>query len=184
MSAARDIDRRAACNWPRDAWSGARHEAPTAAHRVQPFARMTGSAALRVSDLMHERVHAVAPTERIDDVFTMMRLAGIRHVTIVEEGNLVGVASDRDILLAWQRGAGTPIGEVMTREPRWVSPDTTARDAAAILLRHKIGCLPVLDPIEHRVVGVVTDSDFLALAHRALMIQEALEPVMGPPSVH
>ncbi len=155
-----------------------------AARRVHLLRGMAGSAALRVSDIMHERVHAVAPSERIDDVFTMMRLAGIRHVPIVDEGNLVGVASDRDILLAWPRGADTPVGQVMTHEPRWVSPDTSARDAAAILLRHKIGGLPVLDPIERRVVGVVTASDFLSLAHRALMIQEALEPVAGPASVH
>ncbi|MBM4376992.1 MAG: CBS domain-containing protein [Deltaproteobacteria bacterium] len=55
----------------------------------------------------------------------------------------------------------------MTRSPRWVQADAPAHEAAAMLLRHKLGRLPALDEAR-AVVGIVTESDFVALALRAL----------------
>lgn len=131
---------------------------------------------LRVRDVMTAKVRTVGPDDRLEDVHRLMQLAGFRHAPVVDQGKLVGVISDHDIYLAWSSGRDTPVGAVMTKSPRWIGADAMARDAAALLLRHKIGCLPVLDG--DKVVGIVTESDFVAMAHRALLIQEALTP--GP----
>jgi len=132
---------------------------------------------LRVRDVMTAKVQAVGPEDRLEDVHRMMQLAGFRHVPVVEQGKLVGVVSDRDIFGGWSGGGDTRIDSVMTKVPRWIAPEAMARDAAALLLRHKIGCLPVVDA-ELRVVGIITETDFVAIAHRALLIQEAL--AVGP----
>lgn len=128
---------------------------------------MAGSSELLVRDLMSKGAHLAAPSDTVGDVHHLMRLGGIRHLPVVERGRLVGVVSDRDVLAAWMSGGATRIEEVMTRTPRWVSQETPARDAAGLLLRHKIGCLPVVDAAM-TVVGIVTESDFVELAHRAL----------------
>ncbi len=122
---------------------------------------------LLVRDVMSQGAHLVAPDDPIDDVFRLMKIGGIRHMPVVEEGRLVGVVSDRDVLVAWTNGGQTPVSKVMTRNPRWIAADAPAREAASLMLRHKIGCLPVVDA--HRtVLGIVTETDFLELAHRAL----------------
>ncbi len=120
-----------------------------------------------VRDIMTAKARVAGPSDKLVDAFHVMRLAGFRHMPVVEDGKLVGIVSDHDIFLGWGRGGDTPVGELMTKSPRWVGPDANARDAAALLLRHKIGCLPVID--DGRVVGIVTQADFVAFAHRELL---------------
>jgi CBS domain-containing membrane protein len=127
---------------------------------------------LVVSDLMSAPVHSVALDERLADVHSLMRLVGIRHLAVVDgDGVLCGVISDRDVNLAWSQGADTPVRVFMTRNLQWVSPETTAREAAARMLQDRIGCLPVVDR-QRRLLGIVTGTDFLLVAHRALTVQQ------------
>jgi CBS domain-containing protein len=52
----------------------------------------------------------------------------------------------------------------MVNDPHTTTPETPLAEAAEIMLRHKIGCLPVLD--KKKVVGIITESDFVSLALR------------------
>jgi CBS domain-containing protein len=52
-------------------------------------------------------------------------------------------------------------GDVMTRNPRSVSPDTPAREAAQLMKREDTGALPVVDASSRRPVGIVTDRDLV-----------------------
>ena len=59
------------------------------------------------------------------------------------------------------------IGEVMTRDVMTVLPEMPAFRAAEMMMERKIGSLPVVD--EHEtLIGIITESDFLAIAHQAL----------------
>jgi acetoin utilization protein AcuB len=51
------------------------------------------------------------------------------------------------------------VKEVMSEPAITVSPETTVKEAAALMIEHKIGCLPVVD--EHTLVGIVTETDIL-----------------------
>jgi CBS domain-containing protein len=90
-----------------------------------------------------------------------------------EDGRLCGLVSQRDLF----RGAlATAIGlarsaqarildallvrEVMTPHPITTTPDTPLHEAAAVMLRRKIGCLPVLEG--DQLVGILTEADFVA----------------------
>jgi CBS domain-containing protein len=55
--------------------------------------------------------------------------------------------------------------EVMSEDPITVTPETSLREAAMLMIENKIGGLPVVD--ENRmVVGIITESDlFEALVH-------------------
>lgn len=71
--------------------------------------------------------------------------------------------------------------EVMTREVRTVTPDTTVLEAARIMLQHKISGLPVVDG-QNRLVGMVTEGDFLRRAEIGTQHKSPrwLEFLMGP----
>ena len=105
-------------------------------------------------------------SDSIDAAREQMRLAEIRHIPVVDEHNrVVGILSDRDL-----RGAPhgkQRIAEVMRHPVQTVRTTTPAHEAAAIMLAHKIGSLPVIGADE-QLVGIVTETDFLAVACEAL----------------
>lgn len=126
-----------------------------------------------VSKVMARDFVSVKPSDRLDFVDDVMQLGRIRHMPVLEEGKIVGVVSQRDLLAASLSKAldfdpehrrsfmrSVEVGEVMARNPITVGPETTLREAARIVLRHKIGCLPVVDP-KGTTVGLVTETDLL-----------------------
>lgn len=116
---------------------------------------------LRVRDVMVPPAGNVSPATPMREV--AVTLARHRGMATVTEGDvLVGVFTAGDFTRLAQHGGdwfGTPVGEVMTRQPRVSSPDEFAGAAVAIMERHGILVLPVLDGT--RLVGVVHLHDLM-----------------------
>jgi CBS domain-containing membrane protein len=128
--------------------------------------------ALRVRDLMTAGVFAVNVNDHLVTVSDLMDERNIRHAPVVEDGKLVGLISNRDLLRNTVRGqSGLPpeieraaqltvtAGEIMTRDVETAEPDQDIRDAARVMLEGKYGCLPVVEG--SRLVGILTESDFV-----------------------
>jgi acetoin utilization protein AcuB len=98
-----------------------------------------------------------------DDLLIQARLkiqkGNFRQLPVVADGQLVGIITDRDM----REHAGyldrTEVKAVMSRKPLSVTPAMTLEAAAQLLLKHKIGGLPVVENV--RVVGIITRSDVL-----------------------
>ena len=93
----------------------------------------------------------------------------MRHgcVLLVDaQGRLSGMFTDGDLHRALrQRGSevhSLPVGEIMTRNPKVVRPDTLASEAMAIFHQHRIDEIPVVDE-EGRCVGMIDVQDVVAL---------------------
>lgn len=98
-----------------------------------------------------------------------------RHLPVVHGNAVVGIVSDRDLLLRDQQlvdalgqlrsdlvnGRYRHVGDVMTAPPVTVVPETTVAAAAALLRRHGVSALPVVE--EGRLVGIATTSDLLGV---------------------
>jgi CBS domain-containing protein len=99
-----------------------------------------------------------------DDI---MRYKHVRHLPVIDDASrLVGLVSHRDLLAA--RGNGeVRVGEIMKRDVWSVRPDVNASIAAETLLRHKFGCLPVVDDAG-MLIAIVTEHDFLRFATKVL----------------
>jgi CBS domain-containing protein len=98
-----------------------------------------------------------------------MAVGAFRHLPVLDDrGRLVGILSDRDILRALARPKSTIVAEIMTRSPVTVKADAAAHTAATIMLDRKIGSLPVVND-DGQLVGLVTETDFLEVARRALL---------------
>ena len=109
---------------------------------------------------------------RLDRADELMRAERIRHLPILADGRLVGILSQRDIYLAatssvlgLQPGtqedwlAKIPVSEVMTTRVLTAHPDTSIGNAAELMVRERIGCLPVVE--DEALVGLLTDTDCL-----------------------
>jgi WS/DGAT/MGAT family acyltransferase len=152
--------------------------APAPTRAAEPAA----AAAPCVADIMTGAVITLDAHETLGCAWRIMHEHRIRHLPIVDRrGALLGIVTHRDLLAASQStlSARTDAervrllewaiaGDVMETHLSTVRPDTLAADAGTRMLRHKIGCLPVVDD-DGRLAGIVTEEDFLhwATVHMA-----------------
>lgn len=121
---------------------------------------------LTVADLMTPDPATVGPDAPAVEVLALVRTRRIRHVPVVEDGALVGIVSDRDLLLhttpevpATRSMQSLRARDLMTSVVRTAAPYTPLAEAGKRMLEAKFSCLPVLD--EDRLVGILTESDFV-----------------------
>ena len=116
---------------------------------------------------------------------SLMRSNNIHHLPVVNEGGaLVGLLTQTNVLAATDsilRDQENRLDEneilvedIMVTKIATVDCDASLRDAALFLERHRIGCLPVLR--RGRLVGIITDTDFVGIAINLLEQLEAAEP--------
>lgn len=128
---------------------------------------------MQVRDLMSSEVVTLGRDETLDIADRIMSLGRIRHMPVVDaDGSLCGVVSQRDLFRgALATALGLPkatqarlmgallVREVMNAEPITTTPETPITEAAEVMLKRKVGCLPVLDG--DRLVGILTEADFV-----------------------
>jgi CBS domain-containing membrane protein len=125
---------------------------------------------VRVEQLMTPPpITSVAPDAPLGVAWTAMREARVRHLAVMTGELLAGILSDRDVLAAgraWLDEAGHGaehrallVADAMSTRVATIEPEAEAADAAHILLRRRVGALPVRR--ERRLVGMLTVSDFL-----------------------
>lgn len=130
-----------------------------------------------VERVMQREFASVRSDERLDFVDDVMALGRVRHMPVVDDGKLVGVVSQRDLLAAslsrvldfdaQERRTflrSIDVREVMAAKPITVAPSATLGEAATLMLRHKIGCVPVVGPAGE-ALGLVTETDLLRAAY-------------------
>jgi CBS domain-containing protein len=119
----------------------------------------------RVADLMSTEPRVVSPTDHVGMAMREMELSCFRHLPVVKDGLLVGVISHRDLARAVSREQ--LVREVMSDDVKTVTTQTPAHEAAYLILRYRIGCVPVVEA-DGRLVGIVTDTDFVRAAYLLL----------------
>jgi CBS domain-containing protein len=124
---------------------------------------------LTVSDLMTTNLITVKLDETLAEAHANMELGVVRHLPVIDDrGRLVGVVSDRDLLAVSHSRRPRRVADVMTRHVVTTQPDAPASQAAGMMLDHKISSVLVVD--DHAtLVGMVTQTDYLELARRALL---------------
>lgn len=144
---------------------------------------------ITVADVMTTQPYTLKETDVIDTARKLMAEKNIRHIPIVnEEGALRGLVTHRDLLAASisalvdieeterQRvETSTPLAQIMTTDLSVVTEDMNLRQAALRLQNHKYGCLPVVS--QGVLKGIITDSDFVAVAINLLEQLELAEPL-------
>lgn len=120
---------------------------------------------MRVSEQMSAPVVTITPETTHHEALRLLQERGLHHLPVVDpQGHLVGIVAERDLLLAATHyiHAAVEISEIMQRDVVTVMPDTLLNDAAALMVRYKIGGLPVVDT-EQRPVGMLTETDLFRL---------------------
>ncbi len=112
-----------------------------------------------VSKRMKKTVVTVGPEDHLATVQKKMKEGGFRRTPVVENGRLVGIVTDRDIRQHLGYLEKTKVNVAVSEKLITVAPQTTLEEAAKLLLKHKIGGLPVVE--DGQLVGIITTSDIL-----------------------
>lgn len=125
---------------------------------------------LTVRQIMRQPVATVSPAEPVVQAVREMHRQSISSLLVPPrfEGEPYGIITKHDVLakivLERRDPARVRVAEVMTSPLRTVSPDSTLRECAALMMLHHIRRLPVF--ANGQLVGIVSDSDvFDALLH-------------------
>lgn len=132
---------------------------------------------MAIEHIMSRHVVTVELDDTLKQVRDLFATFRFHHLLVLERGKLVGIISDRDLLANISPFIGKmqekPIDlaslqkhahQIMTRHVVTITPSTTLKDAATLMLDRGISCLPVLGA-EERVVGIVTWRDLLRGAY-------------------
>lgn len=139
-----------------------------------------------VSSSMTARVVTITRDESIFTAKDLMEKHRIRHLPVVTEGDkLVGIVTDRDIRSALpydllkgvdnkeelEKAAALKIKDIMTREPKTISPLDTIQDALLLIQKERVGAFPVVNDAG-KLKGVLSTRDLLRAFTNVLGIGE------------
>lgn len=123
---------------------------------------------MKASSSMTRKVTVVGPALPLTVAWQLMTDQRIRHLPVVQAGRLVGILSDRDLLLHATLDGGEirvprdPVAIAMTPAPITCSKETSVSRLVQIMVDQSIDSLPVVDD-EGTLVGLVTSTDLLLL---------------------
>jgi CBS domain-containing membrane protein len=130
-----------------------------------------------VTEIMMGSPVTLKPEDTLDLANDVISLGRIRHIPVVDAGQLVGLLSERDLMGAAASHVfglkqksksallkSVLIRDVMKKRVVTVTPQTSIKDAAHLMADKKIGCVPVVS--DGAIVGLVTTTDILRYVER------------------
>ena len=100
-------------------------------------------------------VHVDIPGNR-DDVLKILKRTGISGVPVLKNKKLVGIITRKDLL---RKPEETQLGLLMTSKPITIGPDADIREAARLLVSHRIRRLPVVE--DNKLIGLISVADLI-----------------------
>lgn len=104
----------------------------------------------------------VSQTDSIQSAAALMSQMRISSVLIIEENDLIGIVTDRDLrnrVVAVGMNMQLPVKQIMTEKPAYLTKNKTLFDAVALMNEKSINHLPVLDEVTNAPVGMITATD-------------------------
>jgi len=133
----------------------------------------------RVAQVMVADVVTIEPSASLVTAARRMREANVGMLPVVERGRVVGVITDRDLVVRALADEADPVtthvGDCMSGNVIPAHPDWPTERAVVTMAQAQVGRLPVMDD-EDRLVGVVTLSSMAFRSrHKAVALEAAQE---------
>lgn len=139
---------------------------------------------MKVKDLMTPRPTTAKPEDTASQVATLMKQEDCGAIPVVsEDGRLVGIVTDRDIVVrvvaAGKDPRTTPVSAAMSADPVTLKPDADADDAEKLMAERQVRRLPVVE--DGHLVGILVTAQ-LARRGDAREVGETIKGISEPKS--
>jgi CBS domain-containing protein len=141
---------------------------------------------MKLREIMTRNPRTAKPSDTVDHVARMMRDENVGSIPIVENDQLVGIITDRDLATQALAQGLDPnqarVQDFMTPNPITGHPEITDREALDLMGREQIRRLPIVE--NGRLVGIVALGDFALEAESETdvkaVVEETLEEISEP----
>jgi CBS domain-containing protein len=133
-----------------------------------------------LKELMTGSIETCEPGTPIQKVASLMKSMEVGSIPVVEDGKLVGIVSDRDIVIRCV-AEGTISGtasDVMTQDPVTGELNMTVEDAQKLMSEHQIRRLPIME--DGKVAGIVSLGDLAVKVYDNNKAGDALTEISKP----
>jgi CBS domain-containing protein len=137
---------------------------------------------MNVSEAMTAQVATARPADSIRKVAAVMVNVDSGAVPVVEDGKVVGLVTDRDIVIRVVAEGGDiegPVSAIMSEDVQTCSADDNLADAAAQMANHQIRRLVVTGE-KGDLVGILSLGD-IAQDYGAKVVGKTLEEISAEP---
>ena len=133
---------------------------------------------MNVQDVMTPNPRTVGPDDTLQTVAKIMREEDTGVVPVVDDGRVVGVVTDRDIVIraVAEGDYECTVDDIVSDDVICANPRMTTAEAAELMAEHQIRRLPVTDE-EDRLVGIVSLGDLAVKEGRDSRMGETLENI-------
>jgi CBS domain-containing protein len=136
-----------------------------------------------VRDVMTPSVRVASPSQSLAEAADVMKDEDVGSVPVVDDGRLVGILTDRDIVIRAVAERRDPqavkVDEVASRELVTVEPEQDLDEALTLMARHQVRRLPVVEG--GQLVGMIAQAD-VALEEKEKKVGEVIEEISKPTS--
>jgi CBS domain-containing protein len=135
----------------------------------------------KIRDIMTEQVECCTLLDNIFEVAVKMKELNVGAIPIVDKDKLVGMITDRDIVVrgvAEKHPGSTKVEDIMSDELITISPDATSQEAIKLMSEHQIRRLPVVEG--GKMVGIVALGDFAIRELTDDQAKQALTEISEP----
>lgn len=142
-------------------------------------AETTAISRMKCREIMTKNVRHALPEATLREVAAMMRDGDMGAVPVVDGGKLIGIVTDRDIVVrAVSEGklADTPISEAMTTELFTVAPDDFVFEAIRLMGDKQVRRIPVVNT-DGSLAGIIAMADVALEMEDEREIAETLEEI-------
>ena len=138
---------------------------------------------MKVRELMTTEPTTVEPKATLGEAATLMKQNDCGSIPVVEGGRLVGIVTDRDIVVRGVAAGKDPktqrVSEVMSANPVTIGPDNDVSDAEVKMADRQIRRLPVVEG--GKLVGIIVTAQ-IARAGNERKVGETLKEISEPTS--
>jgi CBS domain-containing protein len=138
---------------------------------------------MKVRDLMTREPATVGPNATLGEVATLMKQQDCGSVPVVQDGRLVGIVTDRDMVIRGIAAGHDPrtqrVSAIMSADPVTIGPDKDVADAEKVMADRQIRRLPVVE--NGKLVGIIVTAQ-IARAGDKRMVGETLKGISEPAS--
>lgn len=129
-----------------------------------------------VSEVMTEDPVFVNVEQTVGEAVAALIKSHIRHLPVLKDGVVVGIVSDHDLQSSGvptdvqqfladvprlRQMLRQPVSKLMTSDAITLTPDRDLGDAIDLIIQHRIGAIPIVDPGSNKLVGIVSYIDAL-----------------------
>ena len=133
---------------------------------------------MKIRDVMTPNPRTVSPDDTVQAAARIMQTEDTGAVPVVNDGRVLAVVTDRDIVVRVVAEGGSlssPVRSIASQDVVCASPDMSTREASELMSEHQIRRLPVVE--NDRLVGIVSIGDLAVKEGRDSRIGDTLQNI-------